>query len=169
MAHQIKLDDITAMVPIRCGDVILDTTGSEPWLQVPMFPKGTGTEPGHVASVQLFPDQRPSLTWSQDRAQMYQQYSTAGCQTAFTDGTYGLDSQQNFKLTITNGVPTREDFISHDDNNKAWCCPDAKSFILEDPTLEKRKSTFVQVTDRLLVECSPNSQGKVFLWRREEV
>ena len=163
MAHHIKREDIAAMVEFRSGDVILEMTDNYPLLQVPLFLKGENT--GYLVSVRLSPDHRPSISWSTDRSQMYEQYTMEGSTVAFADGTYDLDSHQDYTLIITNGVPTRADFRALSADNRAWCCPDAKAFILEDPSVDNKKSIYVQVTDQLLVECS--ASGKVFLWRRQ--
>ena len=66
-------------------------------------------------------------------------------------------------MTISEGVPSRPDFVRHTSENRAWCCAEAKSFTLEDPSLGNKTSTYVQVSDHLLLECSQNGKGKVFV------
>lgn len=163
MAHHIVQTDLAALHHFTCGDVALQSTDGVAQLRVPMF---FAEGPGYIVTVKLQPDQRPYIEWSADRSQMHSQYTLAGSTDAFVDGSYGLDSQQQFVVTISEGVPSRPDFVRHTLENRAWCCAEAKSFTLEDPSLGNKISTFVQVSDHLLLECSQNGKGKVFLWRR---
>ena len=163
MAHRILQSDLAEMRHFSSGEVDLHSTDGVTQLQVPMF---YGDETGYITTVKLYPDQRPHIEWSRDRSQMYRQYTEVGSTDVFFDGTYALDSHRDFVVTISEGVPARPDFVAHTAQNRAWCCPEAKSFILMDPSLGDKMSTYTQVTDRLLLECSQNNKGKVFLWRR---
>ena len=163
MAHHILETDLPAILRITCGDVTLQSIDGVTQLRVPMF---YADGPGYIVTVKLHPDQRPYIEWSSDQSQMHSQYTQDGSRDAFFEGTYALVSQQEFVVTISEGVPSRPDFVRHTSDNRAWCCAEAKSFTLADPSFDNKISTFVQVSDSLLMDCSQNGKGKVFLWRR---
>jgi len=164
MAHHIIDADLAAIQGFSHGDIVLQFIDGIARLQVPLFPS---RETGYIVTVKLYPNQRPYIEWSYDRSDMYALYTATGSTDVFYDGSYALDSHHSYVLTISDGIPCRPDFVSHDAANRAWCCVEAKSFCLSDPSLDNKVSTYIQVTDHLIVECSQNGRGKVFLWRRQ--
>ena len=85
---------------------------------------------------------------------------------SLTDGKYILASALYMALIIEEGKPFRDDFLHHDQSNRARCCNEARAFLLIDPTTS-RTSTYVQLNTNLIIELSHNHRGCVHLWRRQ--
>ena len=150
--------NIFGFVDVSVGDV--DCTYA---LRTPLF---SNTGYGHIVQVNLVHGWRPTLQWTFDESHMFNQFDAADSHT-LSNGEYVLDSNHPFVLHIENGKPYRPDFIRHDWRNRAYCCTDARAFILTDPTKDKT-STYVQVSNDLIIEVSHNRNGCVHLWRRRQ-
>ena len=120
--------------------------------------------PWYIIEVDLVPGQRPILRWTIDQSNMQQNFDADNSRT-LNDGEYVLDSNHPFSLFVDGGKPSRPDFARIDWSNKAFCCVNAPAFMLQDPTKQKT-STYIQVSNNLIIEASHNRRGCVHLWRR---
>ena len=161
MAHNILQSDVDAMSSFSYVDIRLGTETGDTTLQIPLF---MTTEASYIVKVRLIPNRRPRVEWTQNQSAMYSEFIATSGEGALTDGLYSFESRPDYEIKVENGVPTRPDFITRDTRNVAWCCPQARSFLLKDPTIH-RYSCYVQLTENLLLECAGSSSGRVYLWR----
>ena len=150
--------NVFAYVDVSVGDV-----DRALYLRTPLF---SATGPAYIVQMNLVLGQRLSLQWTIDQSNMYNQFDAADSRT-LNDGEYILDSNHPFSLHIEHGKPYRLDFSRIDAGNRAYCCVEARAFMLTDPTKGKT-STYVQVNNNLIIEVSHNWRGCVHLWRRQQ-
>ena len=165
--HKLRPKDLDNFMDSENGEIIVNS--SEGFVQVPMAYGITddGTPYGYIAKATLVVGERPTLKWTGDEAYMLDSFEENKIlpERSF-DGKYQLDSQRGFTLDIDNGIASRQDFKECDDHpGPTLYCPESHSFQLKDTTLGGR-STYIQVTQDLIMEFSPNSKGKIFLWRK---
>ena len=159
-AQQLTQADVNEMNLFGYVDVSVGDVDRIYVLRTPLF---SNTGPAHIVQVDLVLDQRLSLQWTVDESNMFNQFDAADSQTLI-NGEYHLDSNHPFVLHIENGRPRRPDFVLTDWGNRAYCCPNARAFMLTDPSKGKT-STYVQVSNNLIIEVSHNRNGCVHLWR----
>ena len=160
--RQFSQSDLDGVNLFSYGDVSIGDDNSCRVLRAPLF---SGMDSAYIVEVKLVIGQRLVLEWTEDQSNMYNQFDAADANT-FVNGEYILDSSHFFVLHIENGKPYRPDFRYTDSQNRAFCCVDARAFILFDPTLSKT-STYVQVSENLIIELSHNRNGCVHMWRRK--
>ena len=163
MPSTILQDDLDGIQYFSYGDVVFGVIGGSPTLHAPMF-AGPDTA-ANIVTVKLVAGERPILEWTTNESQMFENFVDGNAAGVFVDGTYLLDSDHHFEVKIEEGKPSRSDFLRRDPYNTAWCCAEAKAFILKDPNTGKT-STYVKLTETLMLECSHNSKGRVHLWRK---
>ena len=163
MAHQILQSDLDDIDNFNYLEVVSAESQGAKFISVPLYQQ---EYEGLIVTVWLTANQRPKVEWSRDKSQMYNEFKATSAGETLWNGVYQLDSQQTFEFKIEDGIPSRQDYTDADANATAWCCSQARSFILADPTLHNRISTYIQLTSSLVLECSNNGGGKVFLWRK---
>ena len=161
MAHTILQSDLDAMLSFSHVDIRLGIEDGSTTLQIPLFLTWRAS---FIVKVRLAPNRRPKVEWTHNQSTMYFEFMELSAEGALTDGLYSFESRPDFEVKIENGIPTRADFIAFDHRNVAWCCPQARSFVLKDPSIN-RFSCYVQLTENLLIECTCSKSGRVYLWR----
>ena len=161
MAHTILRSDLDAMLSFSHVDIHLGIEDGITILQVPVF---LTSRTSYIVKVRLVPNLRPKVEWTHDQSTMYSEFIATSAEGALTDGLYSFESRPDFEVKVEDGIPTRADFTAHDHRNVAWCCPQARSFLLKDPTIH-RYSCYVQLTENLLIECTCSKTSRVYLWR----
>ena len=141
------------------------TVGDENCFHVLRAPLFSDTEPDYIVEVRLHLGRRLIVEWTLDRSTMITEFDSA-VSSSLTDGKYVLASALYMALFIEKGKPFRDDFLHHDQSNRARCCNEARAFLLIDPTTS-RTSTYVQLNTNLIIELSHNHRGCVHLWRRQ--
>lgn len=161
MSHTIHQADLDSMHSISHFDINICIEDGCTTLKIPLFMTSRSS---YIVKVRLVPNERPKVEWTQNQSTMYSEFKTPSARGALTDGLYSFDSRPEFEIKVEAGIPTRADFTALDQRNVAWCCPQARSFLLKDPSIH-RYSCYVQLTENLLIECACNRTGRVYLWR----
>ena len=76
-------------------------------------------------------------------------------------GTYWLQSHHAFNIRVNDNVPKRDDF----GDSQPFCAEGHGAFLYKDPKTNKY-STYIVLSDTIMLEMSNNGGGKAHVWRK---
>ena len=154
--HHILEEDIQGLMEIDDNDI--KVTAYNQTVQVPVVWDGKA----YIAKTTLKVGKRPQFEWTFDKSNMMSDFNDDVFYAGPEDGDYNLDSTHNFKLTVHHASARRNDFQA-----PAKQYPQGRCFIMTDQNNSKT-STYIQITNTLIIEFSPSIKGKIFLWRKQQ-